>query len=150
MREILSIQLVQGGIQTGNDCRDLYCLKHGVRFDGTMPSDLTIGSAPTRLRRFLPRQARTSTHRVQYLWTLMLPSITRYVMVHSVECPPGKIIMGKKMKKTITHEVLHQNDGGCRWGYDCSVGSATIALTVDLLQTHLFPLIWLLRWLTLG
>ena len=44
MREMLSIHLGQGGIQTGNANYDLYCLKHGIQFDGTMSSDLTIGS----------------------------------------------------------------------------------------------------------
>ena len=34
----------QGGIQTGNECWDLYCLEYGIQFDGTMPSDLTIDS----------------------------------------------------------------------------------------------------------
>ena len=44
MREIFSIHLGQGGIQTGNACWDLYCLKHGIQSNGTMQSDLTIGS----------------------------------------------------------------------------------------------------------
>ena len=44
MREILSIYLSQGGIQTGNAYWHLYCLEHGIQFDITMPSDLTIGS----------------------------------------------------------------------------------------------------------
>ncbi|RAW40002.1 Tubulin alpha-1 chain [Phytophthora cactorum] len=43
MREILSIHLGQGGIQTGNACWELYCLEHGIQPDGTMPSDKTIG-----------------------------------------------------------------------------------------------------------
>ena len=44
MREILSIYLSQGGIQTGNAYWHLYCLEHGIQFDITMPSDLTIGN----------------------------------------------------------------------------------------------------------
>ncbi|KAG6613982.1 tubulin alpha chain [Phytophthora cinnamomi] len=42
MREILSIHLGQGGIQTGNACWELYCLG-GIQPDGIMPSDKTVG-----------------------------------------------------------------------------------------------------------
>ncbi|KAF4319920.1 hypothetical protein BBO99_00005843 [Phytophthora kernoviae] len=43
MREILSIHLGQGGIQTGNACWELYCLEHGIQPDGQMPSDKSLG-----------------------------------------------------------------------------------------------------------
>ncbi|OQR89154.1 alpha-tubulin [Thraustotheca clavata] len=41
MREILSIHLGQGGIQLGNSCWELYCLEHGIKPNGEMPSDET-------------------------------------------------------------------------------------------------------------
>ena len=97
MREILSIHLGQGGIQTGNACWDLYCLEHGIQFDSTVPGDLTIGSVNDSFVTFLPRQARANTHRVQYLWTLRIPSVTRYIPVRTVKCPtPGRFFCVRK------------------------------------------------------
>ena len=43
MREVISINIGQAGIQTGNACWELYCLEHGIQPDGSMPSDKTIG-----------------------------------------------------------------------------------------------------------
>ena len=43
MREVISIHIGQGGIQSGNACWELYCLEHGIQPDGQMPSDKTVG-----------------------------------------------------------------------------------------------------------
>ena len=43
MREVISIHMGQGGIQSGNACWELFCLEHGIQPDGQMPSDKTIG-----------------------------------------------------------------------------------------------------------
>jgi len=43
MREIISIHIGQAGVQLGNSCWELYCLEHGIKPDGTMPSDTTPG-----------------------------------------------------------------------------------------------------------
>ncbi|KAH9281504.1 Tubulin alpha-1/2/3 chain [Echinococcus granulosus] len=42
-REIISVHIGQGGVQTGNACWELYCLEHGIQPDGQMPSEKTIG-----------------------------------------------------------------------------------------------------------
>ena len=42
-REVISINLGQASIQTGNACWELYFLEHGIQPDGQMPSDKTIG-----------------------------------------------------------------------------------------------------------
>ena len=55
MREILSIHLGQSGMKMGNACWDLHCLEHGIQFDGTMPSDLTIGSGNDSFVTFLDK-----------------------------------------------------------------------------------------------
>ena len=34
MREIISINVGQGGIQVGNACWELFCLQHGISPDG--------------------------------------------------------------------------------------------------------------------
>jgi len=36
MREIISIHIGQAGVQTGEQCWELYCLEHGINFDGTL------------------------------------------------------------------------------------------------------------------
>lgn len=41
--ECISIHLGQAGIQTGNQCWELYCLEHGIQPDGTMSADKTVG-----------------------------------------------------------------------------------------------------------
>ena len=48
MRDVISIHVSQGGIQTGNACWKLYFLEHAIQPDGQMPSDKTIGGAATR------------------------------------------------------------------------------------------------------
>jgi len=39
MREIISIQIGQAGVQTGNACWELYCLEHGIRPDGSLQAE---------------------------------------------------------------------------------------------------------------
>lgn len=36
MREIISLHIGQAGIQVGNACWELYCLEHGLNYDGTV------------------------------------------------------------------------------------------------------------------
>ncbi|KAK7828759.1 hypothetical protein U0070_006544 [Myodes glareolus] len=43
MHECISIHISQAGVQIGNACWELYCLEHGIRPDGQMPSDKTTG-----------------------------------------------------------------------------------------------------------
>eukprot|EP00249_Psilotum_nudum_P017430 c26321_g1_i1 orf=195-1700(+) len=43
MREIISIHVGQAGIQVGNACWELFCLEHGIRPNGLLSSDKTIG-----------------------------------------------------------------------------------------------------------
>ena len=52
MREVISIHIGQGGIQSGNACWELYCLEHGIQPDGQMPSDKTIGGGDDAFNTF--------------------------------------------------------------------------------------------------
>jgi len=52
MREVISLHIGQGGIQTGNACWELYCLEHGIQPDGQMPSDKTIGGGDDAFNTF--------------------------------------------------------------------------------------------------
>ncbi|KAF4691172.1 hypothetical protein FOZ60_016159 [Perkinsus olseni] len=42
MREVICINVGQGGIQVGNACWELFCLEHGIGPDGTLASDKTL------------------------------------------------------------------------------------------------------------
>ena len=61
MREVLSIHLGQGGIQTCKVFWNLYYLEHGIQFDGAVPSDLTIGSGNDSFATFFAETG-TGTH----------------------------------------------------------------------------------------
>jgi len=43
MREIISFNIGQDGVQTGEACWELFCLEHGIIPDGSMPSDPSPG-----------------------------------------------------------------------------------------------------------
>ncbi|KAJ8451765.1 hypothetical protein Cgig2_007248 [Carnegiea gigantea] len=52
MRECISIHIGQAGIQVGNACWELYCLEHGIKPDGQMPSDTTVGGGDDAFNTF--------------------------------------------------------------------------------------------------
>mmetsp|Transcript_19413 Transcript_19413/g.49172 ORF Transcript_19413/g.49172 Transcript_19413/m.49172 type:complete len:449 (-) Transcript_19413:515-1861(-) len=44
MREVISLHIGQAGIQVGNACWELYCLEHGLNYDGTVIYEKTKNS----------------------------------------------------------------------------------------------------------
>ena len=52
MREVISLHVGQAGAQIGNACWELYCLEHGIRADGLMPSDTSTGRADDSFNTF--------------------------------------------------------------------------------------------------
>ncbi|XP_060192759.1 tubulin alpha chain-like [Lycium barbarum] len=52
MRECISIHIGQAGIQVGNACWELYCLEHGIKPDGQMPGDVTVGGGDDAFNTF--------------------------------------------------------------------------------------------------
>ncbi|KAK4346590.1 hypothetical protein RND71_032929 [Anisodus tanguticus] len=52
MRECISIHIGQAGIQVGNACWELYCLEHGIKPDGQMPGDITVGGGDDAFNTF--------------------------------------------------------------------------------------------------
>ncbi|KAB0374564.1 hypothetical protein FD755_013056 [Muntiacus reevesi] len=57
MCECTSIHVGQAGVQIGNACWELYCLKHSIQMpcdghDGQMPSDKTIGGGDDSFNTF--------------------------------------------------------------------------------------------------
>lgn len=51
-RECISVHVGQAGVQMGNACWELYCLEHGIRTDGQMPSDKTVGAGDDSFNTF--------------------------------------------------------------------------------------------------
>uniref|UniRef100_A0A452QYW6 Tubulin alpha chain n=1 Tax=Ursus americanus TaxID=9643 RepID=A0A452QYW6_URSAM len=51
-RECISVHVGQAGVQIGNACWELYCLKHGIQPDGQMSSDKTIGGGDDSFNTF--------------------------------------------------------------------------------------------------
>lgn len=43
MRECISIHVGQAGCQIGNACWELYCLEHGIEFNGRKTAEQTSG-----------------------------------------------------------------------------------------------------------
>jgi len=43
MREVISIHIGQAGVQTGEQCWELYCLEHGIQEDGVLDKDKVKG-----------------------------------------------------------------------------------------------------------
>ena len=67
MRKVVSLHVGQAGIQVGNACWELYCLKHRIQPDGQMPSDKTI-AATTPSTLSSARRAPASTCRAACSW----------------------------------------------------------------------------------
>jgi tubulin alpha len=44
MREVISLHIGQAGVQVGNACWELYCLEHGLNYDGTIIYEKTKNS----------------------------------------------------------------------------------------------------------
>ncbi|CAJ1412673.1 unnamed protein product, partial [Effrenium voratum] len=44
--------VLEGGVQIGNACWELFCLEHGIQPDGQMPSDKTIGGGDDAFNTF--------------------------------------------------------------------------------------------------
>jgi len=52
MREVISLQIGQSGVQMGNACWELYCLEHGIQPDGQVPADQTLSSGDDSFNTF--------------------------------------------------------------------------------------------------
>jgi tubulin alpha len=52
MREVISLHIGQAGIQVGNACWELYCLEHGINYDGTISFDKHKNSSDNAFNTF--------------------------------------------------------------------------------------------------
>ena len=74
MREVISIHVGQAGCQMGNACWELYCLEHGIRPDGTMPTDISVGGGDDSFSTFFS-ETNCGKHVPRALFVDLEPSV---------------------------------------------------------------------------
>jgi tubulin alpha len=95
--ECISIHLGQAGIQTGNQCWELYCLEHGILPDGSMPSDTTVGRADDSFNTFFS-ETTSGKHVPRAVYVDLEPSVCDEVRTGHYKdlYHPEQIINGKE------------------------------------------------------
>eukprot|EP00980_Cylindrotheca_fusiformis_P001159 scaffold320_cov122-Cylindrotheca_fusiformis.AAC.4 len=97
MREVISVHLGQAGIQAGNSCWELYCLEHGIKPDGSMPSDTTVGQATDSFNTFFS-ETPSGKHVPRSIYVDLEPSVCDEVRMgkYGSLYHPESIISGKE------------------------------------------------------
>jgi hypothetical protein len=95
--ECISIHLGQAGIQTGNQCWELYCLEHGIEPDGTMPGDKSLGKADDSFNTFFSETS-SGSHVPRAVYVDLEPSVCDEVRngTYKQLYHPEQIINGKE------------------------------------------------------
>eukprot|EP00533_Pseudo-nitzschia_delicatissima_P003997 CAMPEP_0116105316 /NCGR_PEP_ID=MMETSP0327-20121206/14963_1 /TAXON_ID=44447 /ORGANISM="Pseudo-nitzschia delicatissima, Strain B596" /LENGTH=451 /DNA_ID=CAMNT_0003597705 /DNA_START=36 /DNA_END=1391 /DNA_ORIENTATION=- len=99
MRECISIHLGQGGIQTGNQCWELYCAEHGITADGDLvvPEGAVATGADDSTSTFFSETA-AGKHVPRALFVDLEPNVCDEVRTGSFSklYHPEQIISGKE------------------------------------------------------
>ena len=97
MREVISIHIGQGGIQTGNACWELYCLEHGIQPDGQMPSDKTVGGEDDPFNTFFSETS-SGKHVPRAVYVDLEPSVIDSVRMGTYRglYHPDQLVTGKE------------------------------------------------------
>jgi tubulin alpha len=97
MPECISIHLGQAGIQTGNQCWELYCLEHGILPDGSMPDDTANGSTDDSFNTFFS-ETQSGKHVPRAVYVDLEPSVCDEVRSGAYRqlYHPEQIINGKE------------------------------------------------------
>ena len=74
MREVISIHVGQAGVQMGNACWELYCMEHGIKPDGQIPNDSSIGVADDSFNTFFSETS-SGTHVPRAVFADLEPSV---------------------------------------------------------------------------
>ena len=95
--EVISVHLGQGGDQVGNQCWELYCLEHGIKPDGKMPSDDTPGEENDSFNTFFSETS-SGKHVPRAIYADLEPSVCDEVRsgVYKDLYHPEQIINGKE------------------------------------------------------
>ncbi|KAG6478352.1 hypothetical protein ZIOFF_061794 [Zingiber officinale] len=97
MREIISIHIGQAGIQVGNACWELYCLEHGIKPDGIMPSDTSVGVAQDAFNTFFSETS-AGKHVPRAIFVDLEPTVIDEVRIGAYRqlFHPEQLISGKE------------------------------------------------------
>jgi len=97
MREVISIQIGQAGVQIGNACWELYCLEHGIQPDGQMPSDKTVGTEDDSFNTFFSETG-AGKHVPRAIFFDLEPTVIDEVRTgtHRQLYHPNQLISGKE------------------------------------------------------
>ena len=74
MREVISIHVGQAGVQMGNACWELYCMEHGIKPDGQIPNDASLGVADDSFNTFFSETS-SGTHVPRAVFADLEPSV---------------------------------------------------------------------------
>ena len=74
MREVISIHIGQAGVQMGNACWELYCMEHGIKPDGQIPDDASIGVADDSFNTFFSETS-SGTHVPRAVFADLEPTV---------------------------------------------------------------------------
>ena len=97
MREVLSIHVGQAGVQIGNACWELYCLEHGIKPDGLMASDKSVGVEDDSFNTFFS-ETRSGKHVPRAIFVDLEPTVVDEVRtgVYKKLFHPEQLITGKE------------------------------------------------------
>jgi len=97
MREVISIHIGQSGVQIGNSCWELYCLEHGIKPDGQMPTDTTPGVAEDAFNTFFSETG-TGKHVPRCVFIDLEPTVIDEVRTGTYKqlYHPEQLISGKE------------------------------------------------------
>ena len=97
MRECISVHVGQAGVQIGNACWELYCLEHGIRPDGKMPSDKSLRGGDDSFSTFFSETG-AGKHVPRAVFVDLEPSVVDEVRSGSYRqlFHPDQLITGKE------------------------------------------------------
>ena len=97
MREVISLHVGQAGVQIGNACWELYCLEHGIKPDGLMPSDTSKGVEDDSFNTFFSETG-SGKHVPRAIFVDLEPTVVDEVRtgVYKALFHPEQLITGKE------------------------------------------------------
>ncbi|PAV80267.1 hypothetical protein WR25_16798 [Diploscapter pachys] len=97
MREVVSLHIGQAGVQIGNACWELYCLEHGIRPDGMMPTDASVGVEDQSFNTFFS-ETQAGKHVPRAIFIDLEPTVVDEVRTGTYQklFHPEQLITGKE------------------------------------------------------
>ena len=97
MREVISLHVGQAGVQIGNACWELYCLEHGIKPDGRIADDKSVGKEDDSFNTFFS-ETQGGKHVPRAIFVDLEPSVVDEVRngVYKHLFHPEQLITGKE------------------------------------------------------